>query len=149
VKLYIGGQYHRSSTCQGGGKNPHWNDTFFVTIPFNSDPTLRVEVWDDDAVEDDSVGMGQYNLAQYLSQQMSTTSKNDLTQSWLTFTTGMVMPEESPFLSNSTVKAWEEWAWEVVWEVVWEEWVEEWEWEEDMEATWVEDTEEAMEEEIP
>eukprot|EP00178_Gracilaria_changii_P010334 TRINITY_DN3007_c0_g1_i2.p1 TRINITY_DN3007_c0_g1~~TRINITY_DN3007_c0_g1_i2.p1 ORF type:complete len:124 (+),score=16.86 TRINITY_DN3007_c0_g1_i2:201-572(+) len=39
---------------------------------------LRVEVWDDDAVEDDSIGMGQANIAQYLSQQMSTTIPVDL-----------------------------------------------------------------------
>jgi Ca2+-dependent lipid-binding protein len=72
-KIYLGGQYQRSSTCQSGGKNPSWSDSFFITIPFNSDPMLQVEIWDDDAVNDDMIGSGSYNLAQYLAQRMNTT----------------------------------------------------------------------------
>ncbi len=35
---------------------------------------LRVEVWDNDAVEDDMVGAGSYNLMQYVNQGIDTTS---------------------------------------------------------------------------
>lgn len=70
---------HRSSTCQNGSKNPHWNDTFYCTIM--GDPVLKVEVWDNDAVEDDMVGQGSYNLAQYVNQGMDTTSTSSFTQS--------------------------------------------------------------------
>lgn len=76
MKIYLGGQYHRSSTCHHGGKNPHWNDTLFITVPFNSDPTLKVELWDDDMSHDDNIGMGAYNIAQYLSQRMDSTGNS-------------------------------------------------------------------------
>jgi Ca2+-dependent lipid-binding protein len=63
---------NRSSTCEDGGCNPHWNDTFYFTIM--NDPMLRVEVWDDDTCEDDIVGAGSYNLGMHLNQGMDTTS---------------------------------------------------------------------------
>ena len=47
-KVYLGGQMQRSSTCQSGGKTPHWNDVFYFTVM--GDPMLRAEVWDNDAV---------------------------------------------------------------------------------------------------
>ena len=43
------------------------------TIPFNSDPIMKIEVWDNDAVNDDMIGAGMHNIAQYLSQGMNTT----------------------------------------------------------------------------
>ena len=62
---------YRSSTCQSGGKTPHWNDTFYCSIV--GDPMLRAEVWDNDAVEDDLVGQGSYNLMPYLNNRIDTT----------------------------------------------------------------------------
>lgn len=59
---------NRSSTCEDGGTNPHWNDTFYLTV--QGDPMLRVEVWDNDTCEDDMVGAGSYNLMQYLNRGM-------------------------------------------------------------------------------
>jgi hypothetical protein len=79
--VYLGGQMHRSSTCQNGSKNPHWNDTFYFTI--QGDPMLRVEVWDNDAVEDDMIGAGSYNLMQYLNQGIDTTSKCSSYSVWV------------------------------------------------------------------
>lgn len=66
----------RSSTCQSGGKTPHWNDVFYFTI--QGDPMLRAEVWDNDAVEDDLVGQGSYNLMPYLNNRIDTTLWVDL-----------------------------------------------------------------------
>ena len=77
-KVYLGGQYQRSTTAEHAGKDPHWNDTMMFTVPFNSDPIMKVEVWDNDAVNDDMIGTGMYNLAQYLSRGMSTTGKKHL-----------------------------------------------------------------------
>ena len=80
MKIYLGGQYHRSSTAEHAGKDPHWNDSFYFTIPFNSDPTLKVEVWDNDACNDDMIGTGMYNISQYLAQRMNTTGKDTFIQ---------------------------------------------------------------------
>ena len=52
------------------------------TIPFNSDPIMKIEVWDNDAVNDDLIGAGMQNIAQYLGQRMNTTRKNSLIQFW-------------------------------------------------------------------
>lgn len=64
---------NRTSICDGGGQDPHWNDTFYYTLQPNSDPTLRIEVWDDDTGDDDIVGSGTYNLSQYLMSRQSST----------------------------------------------------------------------------
>lgn len=67
---------NRSSNCEDGGTDPHWNDTFYCSV--QNDPMLRVEVWDNDTCDDDIVGQGQYNLAQVLAQRMDTTVWVDL-----------------------------------------------------------------------
>ena len=74
-KVYLGGQYQRSATCQSGGKNPHWNDRMFFTLAYGTDPMMKVEVMDNDAFEDDIIGHGAYNIAQFLQQRMNTTGK--------------------------------------------------------------------------
>ena len=42
---------------------------------------LKVEVMDKDAFEDDIIGYGSYNIAQYLSQRMNSTSNYHSIQS--------------------------------------------------------------------
>ena len=81
-KVYLGGQFQRSQTCQSGGKNPNWTDRMFFTIPYGTDPIMKVEVMDNDAFEDDIIGFGSYNVGQYLSQGMNTTGNNRVMQSW-------------------------------------------------------------------
>ena len=76
---------HRSATCNSGGKNPHWNDSFYCSI--TGDPILKVEVWDNDAIEDDLVGQGSYNLMPYLNNRIDTTRKYLVIQFGLTFIT--------------------------------------------------------------
>ena len=65
-----------------------------MTIPFNSDTNLRVELWDDDMVHDDNIGMGMYNIAQYLSQQMDSTGNSSSMQSLSIFNTRVNTLEE-------------------------------------------------------
>ena len=79
VKIYLGGQYQRSQTAEHAGSDPHWNDNMMFTVPFNSDPIMKIEVWDNDAVNDDLIGAGMQNIAQYLGQRMNTTRKIILT----------------------------------------------------------------------
>ena len=43
---------------------------------------MKVEVMDNDAFEDDVIGYGAYNIAQFLQQRMNTTSKSPFIQSW-------------------------------------------------------------------
>jgi hypothetical protein len=158
-KIYLGGQYQRSSTCHSGGKNPHWNDRFFFTIPYGTDPFLKVEVMDNDAIEDDVVGYGSYNIAQYLAQGMNTTSNHQITQLLSTSSTDEDTPEGSPSAWSSEEwpwvwaewarwaawaqwaawARWEEWATEEEWALWEEEWAteEEWApWEEEWAAAW-------------
>ena len=47
----------------------------FFTLPYGTDPMLKVEVMDNDAFEDDIIGHGAYNIMQFLQQRMNTTSK--------------------------------------------------------------------------
>jgi hypothetical protein len=65
-----------------------------MTVPFNSDPMLRVELWDDDMSHDDNIGMGMYNIAQYLSQQMDSTGKLCNIQFLSTSSSRDSLPEE-------------------------------------------------------
>lgn len=51
-KIYLGGQLNRTQIKEEGGKNPRWRDSFYYTLQPNSDPTLKVEVWDDDPGSD-------------------------------------------------------------------------------------------------
>ena len=44
----------------------------------NCDPILKVEVWDNDAVNDDLIGAGSYNIMQYMNQCTNTTRKYKL-----------------------------------------------------------------------
>lgn len=100
-----------------------------MTVPFNSDPMLRVELWDDDVANDDNIGMGMHNIAQYLSQQMDSTGKSLDIQFLSTFSIGENLPEESRSPFSSTTKA--VWGWGVEWVVEWAvewAWVVEWEW---------------------
>lgn len=70
-RIYLGGQCQRTQTCFNGSKHPHWNESFRFTT---TDLNLRVEVWDCDTVNDDLVGAGAVNLAQYLNNGMPTNS---------------------------------------------------------------------------
>jgi hypothetical protein len=60
VKIYFGGAQYRTKPCQLGGKTPSWNETFMFNP--TGDSNMRIEVWDSDAVNDDLVGEGSYNL---------------------------------------------------------------------------------------
>jgi hypothetical protein len=84
-----------------GGKNPHWNDRLFFTVPFGTDPMMKVEVMDKDVIDDDIIGYGVYNVAQYMSQRMNTTGNPPFTQSQLTSSTITDTLEESPLPYNS------------------------------------------------
>lgn len=67
--IQVGGQKQRTRTCQGGGKNPNWSDTF----QFNStDPLLRLQVYDDDVGKDEFIGEGTLNLNQFYQNPMRT-----------------------------------------------------------------------------
>ena len=100
-KVYLGGQYQRSSTCQSGGKDPHWNDRMFFTVPFGTDPMMKVEVMDNDAFEDDVIGYGAYNIAQFLQTRMNTTSKTFVIQLWSILSIKISMLVELPLEFNS------------------------------------------------
>ena len=54
----------------------------FFTVPFGTDPMMKVEVMDNDAFEDDVIGYGAYNIAQFLQTRMNTTSKTFFIQLW-------------------------------------------------------------------
>ena len=54
----------------------------FFTVQMGTDPVLKVEVMDNDAFEDDVIGYGAYNLAQFFQTRMNTTSKIFSIQSW-------------------------------------------------------------------
>ena len=61
---------------------------------------MKVEVMDKDTFDDDIIGYGVYNVAQYMSQRMNTTGNPHLTQLQSTSPTRMGTPEESPWLSS-------------------------------------------------
>lgn len=65
---------------------------------------MKVEVMDKDTFEDDIIGYGVYNVAQYMSQRMNTTGNPSLTQSRSTSSTRTDTLEESPLPSNSRVQ---------------------------------------------
>lgn len=68
--IFVGNQKQRTRTCQGGGKQPYWTDTF----SFNpSDQVLRIQVWDDDTFRrDDFIGEGSVSLGQFYANPMRT-----------------------------------------------------------------------------
>ena len=70
------------------------------TVPFGTDPMMKVEVMDNDAFEDDIIGYGNYNIGQYLAQRMNTTGTPIFIQSLLTSFTKMDMLAESPLESS-------------------------------------------------
>ena len=100
---------NRSSVCEGGGKNPHWNDTFYLTV--QGDPMMRVEVFDDDSGRDDLVGMGNYNLMQNMNQGMNTTSTYYLIQfGSISSTMDKTQVESASAYSSTNKVVWEVWA---------------------------------------
>ena len=62
---------------------------------------MKVEVMDKDTFNDDIIGYGVYNVAQYLNQRMNTTGNPHLIQSQSTSSTRTVTLEEPPSPSNS------------------------------------------------
>jgi len=51
----IGEKRINGEICKHGGKHPHWNDA--VTIPYNNEPKIMVEVMDKDRItKDDHIG---------------------------------------------------------------------------------------------
>ena len=78
----------------------------FFTVPFGTDPMMKVEVMDNDAFEDDVIGYGAYNIAQFLQTRMNTTSNPSFMQSWSTLSIKISMREELP-LELSLEELWE------------------------------------------
>ena len=68
----------------------------FFTVPFGTDPMMKVEVMDNDAFEDDVIGYGAYNIAQFLQTRMNTTSTTFFIQLWLILSIKISMPVELP-----------------------------------------------------
>ena len=62
---------------------------------------MKVEVMDRDTFDDDVIGYGMYNVAQYMSQRMNTTGNPSLIQSQSTSSTRTGMREGSPSASTS------------------------------------------------
>jgi len=100
VKIYFGGSQYRTRPCDFGGKTPSWNETF-VFNP-TGDSNLRVEVWDQDAVKDDLVGEGTYNLMKVynMPSMCSDNGKPTPIQNTSTSTTRAAPPEGSSSHSN-------------------------------------------------
>jgi hypothetical protein len=57
VKLFLDSQQIRSKTHSGGGKNPVWNQKLYLNV-LPGQNVLRLEAWDEDAVNDDLIGEG-------------------------------------------------------------------------------------------
>ena len=66
----------------------------FFTVPFGTDPMMKVEVMDNDAFEDDVIGYGAYNIAQFLQTRMNTTSTTFFIQLWSILSIKISMPVE-------------------------------------------------------
>jgi hypothetical protein len=62
---------------------------------------MKVEVMDRDTFDDDVIGYGMYNVAQYMSQRMNTTGTHPPIQSPSTSSTRTGMLEGSPLASTS------------------------------------------------
>lgn len=65
VKVTMGGQIYKTRTAKNQGKTPTWNQTF--TFDYVGESTIRFQVFDNDVMSDDYIGMADVALLPILS----------------------------------------------------------------------------------
>jgi len=65
--IRCGGQQQRTATCKSGGKHPVWYDKFIFQVNNDWD-ILQIDVFDEDPIHDDYIGVGEMSVAEIKQQ---------------------------------------------------------------------------------